>query len=329
MNTQNNNELRITLIKAEGIILKDNKDTCDPFVKFYIGSEKRKSQSKKRTISPVWNEKIESFKSFDLMHSLKISLKDSTGGITSKNETIGIGYLKLEQLPESYPVNKKINIFYSDEANTKSVPTGSVYLQLEAINFGIHRIIYQQNVFVNRYVKAFHSEKDPMSQCIVLSEGGQFFLSLEEAISCLKMLVHKNSSVNPLLILFPGDYMVRETIDLDIKDLVLFGITCNENITISKSKENQETDSYSPVATSGIVKIHPFYKGKPIFNIKRQCFLHKLNLLGSIGIKNAGQHSDETCYIDSSSVLNPIAQLSKSAMKIKYINYDLSSAIED
>jgi hypothetical protein len=273
----------------------------DAFVNFFIGTQKKKSKIKKKTLNPQWNEKIETFKSFDLIHPLKVAFK--VNNLLAKNERIGVAYCKLEQLPLNYTITKKLTVYNEDEK-----PTGNVWLQLEAVNFGINARMYLAHSNVSRYIKAFHSDSDPMIQTIVLRHNGQFFSGLEEALVGMKAILHRDPTIDPTIILFPGDYMLKDTFDLDVKDLILYGVPV--------------AGSQSGATSSGTVNLISFNKNKQLFNIKRQSFLHKLNILGAMNVEMT--RAEEICHIDSCHFALPVIR--RSDHNLKYTNYDFGNA---
>ena len=91
--------MKVTMVRAEGLLAKDKGGTSDPFVELFLGQQFKKTKIIDKTLNPVWNETFE----FDLSKgdpTLSVVLYDNDKGMLygSTKEYLGSIELPIKEL---------------------------------------------------------------------------------------------------------------------------------------------------------------------------------------------------------------------------------------
>ncbi len=132
----------------------------------------------------------------------------------------------LRMLPKGYTITKRLKL------QNVTGKTSYITVELQAVNFGTNARLFEVNQHLKSYVRAFHSESDPLKNAIILRQTGQIYTDLAKCVKDLKKLENNNDNrmgtVDPLIIVFPGQYLIRRTIEVDMDNLVIYGISSRE-----------------------------------------------------------------------------------------------------
>merc|ERR1711970_539752 len=76
-------KLKITIVEAIGLLPKDNNGSSDPYCLVQVGRTVKKTTTKKKTLSPTWNEPFD-FKVDSARESIKIRIWDEDDDLRSR-----------------------------------------------------------------------------------------------------------------------------------------------------------------------------------------------------------------------------------------------------
>ncbi|EFC39203.1 predicted protein [Naegleria gruberi] len=171
---------------------------------------------------------------------LKIEVRDK-----QSDKLIGMTTTSLESLPKNLEITRKLKLY-----DTKNAV---VHLRMKAIGFGVEQRLFEVHSKIMPFLRSIHTPTDAMRNVVIIPMTMENFFGLEPAIEALKKIRERSSPVAthalfPVLLIFPGKYLVRETIKLTaaLNGLVIFGIT--------DSKDSR-------------VEIIPYKKSEPIFDL--------------------------------------------------------------
>ncbi|KAL0483590.1 hypothetical protein AKO1_011472 [Acrasis kona] len=233
----NKNKLLVKLIRGENLVSSDRSATADPYVEFTLGGVTKTSKKREKAINPVWDEDIPAFTSFMENDNLSINVYDNN--TIGESKPIGRASVPLRMLPKGYTITKRLKL--------QNISKNSyIVLELQATNFGNNARLFQVNQFLKSYVSAFHGEADPLRNAIILRQTGQVYSDLEQCIRDVKMLETTNNAdgkvfnVDPLIIVFPGEYLIRRCIEIDVDNLVIYGISSREEEIVFRPLGNSK-----------------------------------------------------------------------------------------
>ena len=95
---QHSGTMRVLLSHARGLKSMDSNGYSDPYAKLILGEQKHKSQTKKKTLNPVWKEEFNFCGSFDDLVQTYLHVQMWDWDRFSKNDRVGDGMLDLRTL---------------------------------------------------------------------------------------------------------------------------------------------------------------------------------------------------------------------------------------
>ncbi|MES1908715.1 MAG: hypothetical protein MHM6MM_001593 [Cercozoa sp. M6MM] len=91
--------LTVTVIRASDLIAADRNGTSDPYLTLVCGNERRKTTTKKKTLSPEWNEQFEFHLNDPSLAQLRLLMRDKDR--FGKDELIGEASIALQDVISS------------------------------------------------------------------------------------------------------------------------------------------------------------------------------------------------------------------------------------
>lgn len=140
---------------------------------------------------------------------------------------MGKATIPLRTLPKGYTLTKRLKL---QNINKNCY----IVIELQAVNFGTNARLFEVNQYLKSYIRAFHSEADPLKNAIILRQTGQIYTDLAKCVRDLKKIEASNNTdrrihnIDPLIIVFPGQYLIRRPLEIDIDNLVIYGISSRE-----------------------------------------------------------------------------------------------------
>nr|CAG4716678.1 unnamed protein product [Naegleria fowleri] len=164
---------------------------------------------------------------------LKIEVKDK-----QSDKIIGMTTTSLDTLPKNLEISRKLKLY-----DTKNAVCN---VRLKAIGFGVDKRLFEVHKNVMPFLRSIHTPSDAMRNVVVLPTTMENFFGLEPAIEALKRVHERFPSASshplyPVLLIFPGKYLVRETIKIpaSLNGLVIFGVTdTKERVHLTSNKKN-------------------------------------------------------------------------------------------
>lgn len=98
-------------------------------------------------------------------------------------------------------------------------------------------MLFNQRESITRIVKSVHKYDDPLNNAVIDLETKEVFYSIASAISYVHTRYKKGKAKNsaPTLIIFPGNYLINQTITLDIHGTLLYGV---DNVFLEPKKNS-------------------------------------------------------------------------------------------
>ncbi|ODQ80179.1 hypothetical protein BABINDRAFT_171199 [Babjeviella inositovora NRRL Y-12698] len=112
----NSGHLKIQLVDAEGLPSADRNGYSDPYVELYLNNTKNeffKSKTKKKTLSPVWNEETQISVGSRAGGVIKVQCNDWDMGPES-DDKLGTGYINLEEIDPLQPTEMQVALTGAD-----------------------------------------------------------------------------------------------------------------------------------------------------------------------------------------------------------------------
>jgi len=151
----------------------------------------------------------------------------------------------LDTLPKNLEISRKLKLY-----DTKNA---IIEIKMKAYGFGVEQRLFEVHSKLMPFLRSFHTPTDSMRNVVIIPTTMENFFGLEPAIEALKRIRERypnaaNHALFPVLLVFPGKYLVRETLKITpaLDGLVVFGVT--------DTKER--------------VQLSPYRKTDPIFEIE-------------------------------------------------------------
>ncbi|KAL9657384.1 hypothetical protein ABK040_014372 [Willaertia magna] len=233
---EENVQLSVTVTKVENLPSEPN----SIYVVLTLAQTPKKVSSTEKSEegknSYEWTENNNLiFKDFNVDERIKIEVKEK-----QNDKLIGMTTTSLETLPMNLEISRKLKLYDTKNAN--------IEVKLKAIGFGVEKRLFEVHTKLMPFLRSIHTPTDLMRNTVVIPTTMENFFGFEPAFEALKHIAkrHHNNALShplfPVLIVFPGKYLIRETIKITeaLDHLVVFGVTdSKEMVHLSPYKKNE------------------------------------------------------------------------------------------